>query len=373
MPVSKNVETLLDTLTKYKVNPQTIASLRKDLDSNKAASGYLDAGIIRRNQFTEYISKTEKEKKELQTQITELATLHDAAGSTSIDPTLVQSLTEKIAAIEDYLIEQGYDEDEVRNISFKEKTALTESLRNENLQAQQTIDDTVIKKEEEEDMPNGKYVDEETFKTNLQTSVADMTLNQMQIQSEISRQIRRYEKLYGREVDESLVDNFTATVVDSILKGEQKTVPQIAESHFKISEREEKNREEEFNQRLETARREERAKVLRETGVPARTSARTGGSPIFRTQKFETSTTAQTDQTSQQVTNPPPNPPSNQDAPAGMVKLANGKTVPVNKEGVPEYFRGRRSQDERVESGVNFYNEVVEKVGEEGERMGFME
>lgn len=369
MPVSKNVETVLSSLRRYGVNPQTIASLEQDLSSNKAANNYLNEGIIRRNQFTEYVTKAEQEKQVLQNKIQELATLHDAAGSTSIDPTLVTSLTEKIAAIEDYLIEEGYDEDEVRNISFKEKTALTESLRKENLQAQETINETITKKEEDEDMPTGKYVDEDTFRANLQTSVADMTLNQMQIQAEIAREIRRYEKLYGREVDENLVDNFSSTVVDSILKGEQKTVPQIAESHFKISEREQKNREEEFNQRLEAARKEERAKVLRETGVPARTSVRNGGSPIFRTQKFETAQSTQTEQTS----NPPPNPQTSQDAPAGMVKLANGKIVPVNKEGVPEYFRGRRSQEERVESGVNFYNEVVEKVGEEGERMGFME
>jgi hypothetical protein len=373
MPVSKNVDTILSSLQKYGVNPETIANMRRDLDGNKAADNYLNEGILRRNQFTAFVTQSEKEKRELQDKVKELATLHDAANSTSIDQNLVKSLTEKIAAIEDYLIDEGYDEDEVRGISFKEKTALTESLRTENLQAQKTIDKTVENKEEENDMPN--YVDEDTFKRNLQSSVADMTLNQMQIQSEIAREVRKYERLYGREVDDSLVDNFTGIVVQSILNGENKTVPQIAESHFKISERQEQNRNAEFEQKVEAARREERAKVLKETGVPARNSSRNGGSAIFRRQKYETSPNqnSQTTQTSQQVEDNKPNLQTSQDAPAGMVKLANGKIVPLNKEGIPEFFRGRRSQEERVESASNFYNEVVEKVGEEGERMGFME
>jgi hypothetical protein len=249
---------------------------------------------------------------------------------------------------------------------------LTESLRTENLDAQKKIDETIVDNGDEE-MPNKNFVDEETLNGTVQNSIANMTLNQMQIQSEISRQVRQYEKLYGREADEALIDTFTQTVVDSILKGEQKTVPQIAESHFKISERQNKNREEEFNQRLDAARKEERAKVLKETGVPSRTSARAGGSPIFRTQKFETPATTQTAQTSQEEKTTSTIVSPAQEAPLGMVKLPNGKIVPMNKDGIPEFFRGRRSQDERVEKAANFYSEVTEKVGEEGERMGFME
>jgi hypothetical protein len=75
MPVSKNVQTVLDNLQRYGVNPQIVASLRKDLDGNKNANNYLDGGIIRRNQFTEYVTKAEKEKTELQNRIKELATL----------------------------------------------------------------------------------------------------------------------------------------------------------------------------------------------------------------------------------------------------------------------------------------------------------
>jgi hypothetical protein len=369
---SKNVETVLSNLQKYGVSSDLISNLQKELDKNKNADKYLESGIIRRNQFTEYVTKAEEEKKVLENKVKELATLHDVSSSHSLDDETKKSLLEKVTAIEDFLIEEGYDEDEVRKISFKEKQTLTESKRVENLEAENKTKELLQAKEEEEEMPSKNYVDEETLNSHVQTGMATMAMNTMAVNSQVLRFARKYEKLYGKDADDNLIDSFPEKVLESISKGEQKTVDQIADEHFKLSDRVEKNREDEVSRRIEAARIEERNKISKETGIPSRASRfNNGGSPIFRgRQKFqpETSTT----QTSQTTNNNNSQEPKN--VPAGMVELANGKVVPIDqKTGIPHYHMGRGTQEERVEKAAERYNAVIERIGEDGMAMGFGE
>lgn len=362
-----NTETILNTLKRFNVDPNLVSNLKSELDKNKAADGYLDKAVTRTNQFNEYVTKKDREVQELQTKIKELATLHDVSKTSSLDEGMKKAVLEKIALLEDALIETGqFNEDEVRNLSFAEKQILTKVNDDVEKANIKKVLETKLESEEDEEMPNSKqYLEKDELTDIVQNTQARTTLAGISINNKIFKKIRQYEKLAGKEADEKLIDGFEDKVLSDIMANSGKDIDEMAEEHFKISELQTARQSADLQRQLKEAEEKGAREALKREGVvPRQQTSRfgRGTSPVYARKRFGSS-----EAPNQESADTSGGDNKNLNANSGeMVELNNGKKVPINKDGIPEYYRGRGDRSDRVERASEKHGQIMDKLGSEG-------
>lgn len=281
-----------------------------------AANSKLGGGILRRQEFLQYKTSKDTEVQGLQDKIRELAAAHDSAEGFKGNNELYTAALEKITILEDNLIAEGYNPDEVRGLSFKEKEGLkaatdkAKELEAGNARGGKSMPDT-----DEKD-----YVETNQFQQILANVAGGTLIGSMRATNQINRAIR-----LGIEITDEMLETYEKNLLTGLEN--KKSYEQIADETFgiaaKLKEVEAANRTKEVDAEV----RKQVAEKLKEAGVSTSRSmtSKRGLFGAVKPREVDESLI-----------------PTGE----GGTKIVNGRKVPVNKSGETEYYKLRGGREE---------------------------
>lgn len=314
-----------------------VAILESQINSNpvleKQAQNIIGGGILRQQEFSQYMTKTREEKAVLEKQVKELAALHDSAGALEGNTEIYKAALEVIAEQEDLLIKAGFDEEEVKQLSFAKKKGLTDLVTNI---PSPKIEPVIITKENENmanEVDTSKFIDIDTF----QTASANNIYGSAALSARINAALRRADKL-KIEVKDETINNLAEILRKGVEAG--KNIDTVFDETFGFTVTEKLQQEEAQKKAVEDARALGRSEGLKEAGIPVRRVTHVG----------------------------PPSPLSNLFE-SRKVVVEEKKTTPGevirNAKGEVDYaaMRGSREQRRaaRLENAENFHDQVLER------------
>lgn len=245
----------------------------------KVAASEIGGGLLRQQEFTSYMNREREERKALEEKVQQLASLHDSAGALSANPEAYKEALSTIASIEEFLISEGYNEEEVRKLSLVSKQGLTELIKETEKQppTNTPAKETPAKKEDEEmTIDTSNFVDIKTF----QEQSANNILGNVHLSARIAAATNRATKM-GIEV----TDEMLTKLPDNLRTGSEsgKNIDQIFDETFGFSERQKVLDKEKYDKDMADAEARGRAAAAQEFGVPNRQVTRQADhSPVFR-------------------------------------------------------------------------------------------
>lgn len=333
MPISKNTRAYLDELKTAGYDPAILASMEKEFDSKPDAEKVNDRSILSQKSFSEYRSNKDNEITQLKSKVSELSALHDQKESGALlgQPELLKAANDRINDLEKILIdEEGYDPEQVKNLSFKERQEIEKVLN----QPSKKVDEKVIENEK-------KYINEDQ----LRTFGANLAYGGVAMATKIAKYANKAGRL-GIEIDDDKFDSFPTALQKGLETG--KNEEQVADEHFGFSIKQAEKTRAEFDAKLVEARSEGAREALKEAGVSIRkSSTRRSIHPVLDRKPISSMITKTDD---------------------GKVDPEN---LPRNKAGDPEYFRLRPSseferRENHVESASRRYAQLSEIMDDDG-------
>lgn len=285
----------------------------------KQADRLMGGGILRQQEFSQYMTKTTEEKKILEAQVKQLAALHDSADSLVGNDAVYREALELIAKQEAALITAGYDEEEVKALSLSSTTKLTEKLKPENKPV-------ISNKETEDDMGKvdlSDYIDNKTF----QAAAANQIYGSVALNSKVQAAMLKAQRL-GIELTDENVGSIAENLRKTIEAGG--TIDDAIDKNFGISAREQVVAEENQKKAVDAARAEGLAEGLKQGGVPRR-SVSTEGHPLSKISHVK----------------------------AVETEKVTFDNVPENKFGDKEIYKTRGNANSRIANAQNFHEKVL--------------
>lgn len=314
-----------------------LSSVRQQAQRNpvleNVANAKLGGALLRREEYTKYKEAKDAEINNLQKQVRELASAHDSVEGFKGNDALYNAALEKIAVLEENLITQGFDPEEVRNLSHNEKEGLRSAV------SQAKTKDEGQPKVEERKVPDDKnYLDVEMFQTAAANLIGGNLISTVRIQ----RALQKADKL-GIEITPELERKFEENLLSGAEK--QKSFEQIADETFGFSAKEKEMREKQQNELIESKARELAAERLKEAGIPE-SAMRTRPKSIMDSYSGRLGADANAE---------------NAIKGEGGTVLVKGRQLPANKFGDPEYHKLRGDKSTRIQHAMQSMNELQEK------------
>lgn len=308
-----------------------LSSVRQQATNNplleKAANSNLGGGILRRSEYVRFVENKNKEVETLQSQVRELAAVHDVVESLKDNQPLYEAALEKIDTLERNMIDAGWNPDEVKALSFHEKAGLSKAV-----QAAKQLDASSTKEREEPNVPENFDPSKYVTTDELQTVAANLVGGNIVSSLRMQHQIRQAEKL-GIEVDDAKVAEFEKNLFTGLQQN--KSYEQIADETFGLAAKREELRQQEQQKTIDSEVRKQVAEQLKSAGVSAQSTHITRPQSVMH-QMRERYTAA--------------------DAPKmegeGGTKVIGGRQVPVNKFGDIEFHKLRGNRQERVDNAM---------------------
>lgn len=334
MSLNAETEAILKDLEKDGFD---LSSVRSQARSNplleNRANARLGGNLLRREEFVKYKQTKDEEVANLQKQVRDLASAHDSLGSFQGNDTLYNAALEKIAILEENLIAQGFNPEEVRNLSHTEKEGLKSAV------SQAAKKDEVVK-EEERKMPtdNNDYVGMDEFQTTAANIIGGTLISAVRLQ-----QVFKEADRLGIEITPELARKFEV----NLLAGAEKQVPfdQIADETFGFAAKRKENQDKLDNERIESRAREIAAEKLKEAGIPE-SAVRTRPQSIMDAYAGRLGADANAE---------------NAMKGEGGTVVVRGRQLPANKFGDPEYHKLRGDKSTRLQHAMQSLNELQEK------------
>lgn len=349
--MNDNTQKIIADLRKAGLNMDSIEyQLRVNPLLEKQTDRIVGDGILRQQEYTKYMNETLQRRKDIEEQATKLATLHDAAATTE----LPKAALETIAALEEKLLETGlFDEDSVKAVSYVGKKPLFDII-DKSKQAPAYVPPTVSNPVKETPMPNfnpDDFVDLDTFRT----SNANIALGNVVTSLELQAALEEIKSL-GIKVDRPTVKKLQDSLKPGLESG--KNFDQILDEVFDVTKVKEAKQKEDFDKRIEEAKKEARAETLKEMGVPAKNRFGHGRHPILD-RKSATETNQPALNTNIEAPKEAPKPDEEAQQQVALDKL------PRNKLGDVEVFRLRRSREDRMRDAMELNEKVQEALSKD--------
>lgn len=238
-----------------------VSSFEAQINNNpileKVAEKKIGGGLLRLDDYSRFMSKTKEENLALENKVKELAALHDSSGALQGNEDVYKVALQVIADQEAALIAAGFDEAEVKELSFANKTKLT-------VPSEKKVDKVIVKPEEKI-VPNfdeKTYIDAETFnKQQEQTIYNNITMTGL-VQEAFEKA-----RALGIKVAPEVARNLASNVFNGVKVG--KTIDQVFDEQFGFSATEAIKREEKHAQDVKDAEARGRAEAFKE-GPPQR-------------------------------------------------------------------------------------------------------
>lgn len=262
MPLNAETEALLKDLEKSGFD---MSSVRQQATGNpileNAANSKIGGGILRRKEFETFKTAAETQVTSLQNQLKELASLNSSKGSLEGNPDLHRAALERIEILESNLIKEGYDPQELKDLTFETKSGLARMLT-------EAPDKAATSSGGGGGQRGGEMADDKDFVTSdiLLTSLANNALGGVLGSAQVAFQLRRAEKL-GVEITPDMMNKFGENLFNGLQS--KKSYEEIANETFGLPEIENKKREEEEIKRIDARARELAAEHLKDAGLPS--------------------------------------------------------------------------------------------------------
>lgn len=322
---------------------------------DKQADSIIGGGILRQADYTRYMNDLQVKERNLQTQVNQLASLHDARDS---GVQLPKDTLDAIKDMEEALIATGqFEESSIKALSHKAVSSLNTAVNNRNVQTRVNIQEPIpnnnnnLNNNNNNYLPTGfdpsKFVDADTLRSEL----ANIAYGGIATNMEISAAIDEVKEL-GIKVDRAKVREFQTNLRNGYEQG--KGLDQIVEDTFKVSEARQAKTQVEIENQIKLKVEEQVAERLKEAGVPVTKKFNFGRrhpvldrkSDVQRNIQAPVANASTVEGTNKEV--PPP------------VDTNIGNKTPVNKFGDTEIFRTRRGREDRLQAASGVYDKVME-------------
>lgn len=281
MAISPNTRKVLDDMRAMGLD---VSNIETQLDTNPNADRYLNAGVTRTQEFT----RLSNENSNLRSKVQELAAAQSLVNAGGLDETTKNALVSKIKGIEEFLVSEGYEETEVKNL-FKEFDAIN-AAPNTNLNPR-TLPTNSTQPQTQGNQENIMNKDE--LNTLEKSASVRGGILGFGLSFRFQNEIAKFQRLYGRAPDNNEMAEFEKQFTARSINGSE-DMSTVAADVFKFSEKETEIANKAIEDRIAAAREEERNKVLQEHNIlPSRNQVvNRSASPLSH--KFQTAPTART-------------------------------------------------------------------------------
>lgn len=343
MAISDNTRAVLLEMQKNGVDPVILAGLERELDAKPAADKGISDGVLAQPAFNSYKSKKEQEIQALKDNLAQQASLKNAVAG-GLDEATNKAALERIAALEDVMVANGFDLSDVREEVDRitsDPAAFKKLMEGK---------ETPIEKKEPV-MPNNdvnkNYVDTKTFADTLQTQISNVAAGGIYVQAEVAKALRKADEL-GIKLTDDQFNNLGQIVVNGLEKN-KKPFDAIAET-LEFDKAMQAKSQAELDAKLKEAEERGRREALKERGVTISGRDKTTNPHLIFDRK---------DRINGKIDS----------------RVEKVEDLPKNQMGVPEYYRLRRHDPEtrRSEHTANAeerYNEVRKNFDDDGVFIG---
>lgn len=337
--MNENTKRILDDLRKAGIDTTTIENqLKVSPILDKQADHIIGGGILRQQEYTRYMNQVSEEKKKLDQQVRELATLHDASQTTQ----LPQAALDTMKKMEEALIATGeYDEESVKQVSYIGQRALKDMVQKQpEKPVVEQIQDRMTNPNFNAQLDATRYVDVDT----LQAQLNNMAVGGVTTNLEINAAMEELKDL-GIKIDRAKVRQFQNNLISGFQVG--KNLDTILDETFEVSKAKQAKLDADIENRIKEAAEKARAEALKEAGVPSTKKFKFGRHPILD-RKRDSERNVSVQQTN-----------GNTDGKAPE-NLNLNKELPTNKYGDVEIYKLRRGREERLQNAVDLNDKVME-------------
>lgn len=313
--------------------------------AERQADHHIGGGILRQSDYTRYMNSVQQKEKQLEQQVNQLASLHDAQNA---GVQLPQETLDAIKAMEDALIATGeFEESSIKTLSNKAISGFQKANKPQpQVRTNQDTNPNLNLDNGNKFVPTqdlSKFVDVNT----MQAAMANLAYGDIATNLEIQAAMDEVRDL-GIKIDRASVQKLRDNLRNSFEKSG--TIDDAFEATFELSKIRETKNQEAIENRIKEETDKRVAEELKTLGVPMTKKFNSNRRhPIFD-RKRETPANIQTpkaDVKADEGNNIPP------------VDNGNNK-LPVNKFGDTEIFRGRRSREERMQGAIGVHEKVME-------------
>lgn len=353
--MKENTRKILNDLAAAGLDVSSIeAQIQRSPLLDRQADTIIGDGILRQQEYSRYMNDLVTKERNLQTQLNQLASLHDVQNSG------VQLSAEQSAAIkkmEDALIATGeFEEESIRNLS---RIAQTPAVKvnppinpnpnnvnpNNNLNPNLNLNNPVVPQFQQPDLSN--YVDANTFRSELANIAYGGIATNMLINSAIEEA-----RELGIKIDRPELVKLQENLRNGYERG--KGLDDIMEETFKVSEARQAKQQAEIDNQIKQQVQAGIAEGLKAAGVPDIKKFHANRRHPILDRKRTNPANIQTPQPDVPIVEgdtkaPPP------------VDTANlGNKLPVNKYGDVEVFRMRGNRESRMQAASGTFDKVME-------------
>lgn len=340
--MNAQTQAVLNDLIKAGIDVSSIVNQTKvNPILDKQVDNIVGGGILRQAEYTRLSNEIIRKENDYKKQIQELASSHDTLSSLDQNSELYKALLAKTTALEDALVETGlYTEDSIKNVSFKEKSAVEKLITDPPVKAP-IIDDNNDNSGKGNNMPNfdptKSYVDADE----LQLTTANMATGSILMNMKITAMMDEAKRL-GVEVTPTHLDKFNNSFVTNVVRGNKK-VEDVFDEVFELSTIRATKATEARTKEITDARAAGRAEALKEMGVPARQITKLGSHSILDSKTIGRAST-----------------PTNKNSMLDDAGNIDPTKVPVNDRGEVERYKMRGSKEDRYSRAAASMANVTE-------------
>lgn len=344
--MKKETQQILDDLKKRGLDISSIENqIRVNPTIELAADDIIGGGVLRQSQYTYLANQAQEEKKRLEDLIKQTATAHDQHSFISPDDKeKYEASLEYIAQLEQGLISTGqFSEESIREASFAAGKGLKELIsKADPVNGGQPNNQPVNKGVEMPANldPNKTYVDSEL----LNKSVANMGMGNA-ITNMMIMDKRDEVKRLGIDITPEQSRKLQENLARELMSNERDPIDAAFEKTFELSKVREAAATKAFEDRIKNERAAERAEVLKEVGVPARSHQR-NHLLLDRHAKIDSAV----------ATARGSNVKGYEDSDGNI----DPSKLPINKQGDVEVFRLRGTREGRINRAAQLMNKIEE-------------
>lgn len=316
---------------------------------DRSVDSVLGGGILRQSEYTRYMNDLQKKELQLNQQVNQLASLHDARDS---GVNLPKDTLDVIDQMERALIATGeFDEASIKALSHKAKNATVNI--NPQQQQQPVIqpnNNNDLNQNHTQNFDPSKFVDPQTMRTELANIAYGSIATNMAIQAELE-DVRSL----GIKVGRQELAKFQENLRNGYERG--KGLQDIVEETFEVSKVRQVKEQEFIEKRINEEADKRTAEALKAAGVP-------------QVKKFNNLTRHPILDRKRNINGNVPSPEGNSKTDSSSVEttaeeLNAGNKLPVNKYGDPELFRGRRTREGRLQNATLLHDKVMEHLADD--------
>lgn len=348
--MNPNTKKLLEDLRNAGIDTSSIErQIAHDALADRQLDMHLGAGILRQQEYTRYMNDLVAKEQQIQQQVQQLATLHDAQNNPNI--TLPEETINVIKKMEEALIATGeFDEQSIKTISYQGRVPLEKMIKDrqqpqpQQFQQQQNnnLNPTNLGfQPQQPQIDTSKFVDVGLFRQAL----GNLAYGDIATNMEINARLDEVRQL-GIPVDRSKI----AKLQENLKKNFEGngSLDQAFEETFEVSKAIEAKQNADIEKRINDEAEKRTAEALKNAGVPVTKKFNAGRHVIFDRKRS----------------------PENVQAPNQETKTGEGnnnaEVIPspnqpnVNKYGDTEIFRTRGDRNSRMQNAAGTYEQVME-------------